>query len=89
MYRPLSLASRGVISPLNATNGLRPKVLKSRLNHTTSGFRRWIAAMSRRTLAGSLNDQQRSTVKPSNSGRSAGSSSARTVRLRKGLRRSS
>lgn len=67
MYRPLSLARRGVINPLNATIGLRPKVLKSRLNQTTSGFRRRIAAMRRSTLDGSLNDQQRSTVKPSSS----------------------
>lgn len=85
-YRPLSRASKGVISPLKATRGLRPNVLKSRLNQTTSGFSRLSALIRRNALRGSSNDQQRSTEKPSGSTCADGNSSARTVRLRKGLR---
>lgn len=66
--------------------GLRPNVLKRRLNQTTSGFRRCRTRNSRREVSGSSNDQQRSTQKPSSSGRGAGILSARIVRLRNGFR---
>jgi len=50
-----------VVKPEKAIRGFRPKVLNSRLNHTTSGLSRWMARMSLKTVAGWLNDQQRST----------------------------
>jgi len=74
------------MSPLKATSGLLPKVLKSRLNQTTSGFSRSRARRMRGKLNGSLNDQQRMTVNPSGSTCSQLSSSAKTVRLRNGFR---
>ncbi len=72
--------------PVKATQGLRPNVLNSRLNQTTSGFRSFTVFRSRNTLPGSSNDQQRTTLNPSDSTWSGGSSSARTVRFRNGLR---
>lgn len=54
--------------PRKALSGLRPKVLKSRLNHTTSGFSFPKIFRMRTALEGSLNDQQRNTEKPSISG---------------------
>jgi len=71
--------------PENATTGLRPNVLNNKLNQTTSGFSRFKVFSSRKRLPGSSNDQQRRTVKPSGSTWFAESSSAKTVRLRKGL----
>ena len=75
--------------PLKAANGFLPKVLNSRLNQTTSGFKRRMVRISRYTVVGSSKDQQRTTVKPSGSALTVGSLSARTVRLRKGFRCSS
>src|SRR5215467_12452442 len=69
--------------------GFRPNVLKSRLNQTTSGFKRCSSRSMRNTLLGSSKDQQRTTENPSGSTCLAGSSSANTVRLRNGLRCSS
>ena len=69
--------------------GLRPKVLNSKLNQTTSGFSSRIARSSRTELPGSSNDQQRCTEKPSSSGWTGDISSARIVRLRNELRCSS
>jgi len=74
---------------MNAFNGLRPKVLNSKLNHTTSGFNLPRAVRSRMAFAGSSNDQQRSTEKPSSSDWTGEILSARIVRLIKGLRRNS
>jgi hypothetical protein len=66
--------------------GLRPKVLNSKLNQTTSGFSCWNARRSRIELAGLSNDQQRWTEKPSSSGLAGDIWSARIVRLRNELR---
>jgi hypothetical protein len=74
------------MSPEKAMKGLRPKVLNNRLNQTTSGFRRCRVLSRRMELPGSSNDQQRRTENPSGSTWFGGSSSARTVRLRNGLR---
>jgi hypothetical protein len=72
--------------PAKAIRGLRPNVLNSRLNQTTSGFSSFTVFRRRNTLPGSSKDQQRMTLKPSASTWSGGSSSARTVRFRNGLR---
>ena len=77
------------MSPEKATKGLRPNVLNNRLNQTTSGFRRFSVFSRRNRVLGSSNDQQRSTLNPSSSTWIEGTSSARTVRLRNGLRCSS
>jgi len=74
---------------MKALMGFRPNVLKSRLNHTTSGFNLQMALSSRTELAGSSIDQQRCTEKPSSSGRAGDILSARIVRLINGLRRNS
>jgi hypothetical protein len=83
---PPTRARTGVMSPENATSGLRPKVLNSRLNHTTSGLHLRTAARSLTGVAGSSNDQHRWTENSGSSGWGEGSSSASIVRLRKGLR---
>jgi hypothetical protein len=83
---PPTRARTGVISPENATSGLRPKVLNSKLNHTTSGFDLRTARSSLTGVAGSSNDQQRWTENSASSGCGEGSSSASIVRFRKGLR---
>jgi hypothetical protein len=67
VYRPLMRDNRGVASPLNAINGFRPNVEKSRLNQTTSGLTRRSAFISRTTLEALSNDQHRITLKPSSS----------------------
>ncbi len=48
-------------------SGLRPNVLNSRLNQTTSGLSRWRVFSNRNVLPGSSKDQQRRTVNPSGS----------------------
>jgi len=80
------------------------KLEKTRLNHTTSGFNLFIALINRVGVARLLNFQQRTTSKPGSSGCSwalsefpfwsvansySVSSSARMVRLMRGLRCSS
>ena len=67
MYRPLTRDMSGVNNPRKAFRGLRPKVLKSRLNQTTSGLCLAMALRMRNELVGSSNDQQRWTSKPSSS----------------------
>lgn len=70
-------------------SGLRPNVLKRRLNQTTSGFSRCSARNNRRDVNGSSKDQQRSTENSSSSGRELEILSARIVRFRNGFRCSS
>ncbi len=72
--------------PEKATTGLRPKVLNSRLNQTTSGLSLCSVFRRRNTLLGSSNDQQRRILNPAGSAGFDESSSARTVRLRNGFR---
>jgi hypothetical protein len=75
----------GVSKPREAFTGLRPKVLNSKLNQTTSGFSVRSIFRIRKTVRGSSKDQQRITEKPSNSGSSVDTWSARIVTLRNGF----
>jgi hypothetical protein len=59
VYWPLMRVRRGIINPAKAFRGLLPNVLKSRLNHTTSGFWRCRAESKRSKLDGRSGDQQR------------------------------